>query len=314
MTTIIQPDLVNRAVCGEAGALNLLFDRCRPQLYAIALRLCGNTPAAEDAVQEALLLAYTRLHQLKDPAAFVPWMSRIITNCCYQLLRNNGHYSFGLGSDALIEDSIHRRFEDMGTRNTLYAALSSLPEHLRITMMLRFLSDFSSYAQIAEILGVPIGTVRSRLSEGKKQLTRHWQQLQHAGAEEYGRVHYWNKLYAELFTGMYDDVVLIQPLMQRLSESLKLVFTSGKTVWGREIFEESIYDDMEHGSRLSEVRSCITSGNLTVMNVSFANSDINPDHCPPGSFLILERGKELVTSMRLYHAARNTQVVESRFA
>jgi len=309
---MIQADVFQPALQGDPTALNRLFDHCRPRLYIIALRLCGNTPMAEDAVQEALLLAYTRLHQLKEPAAFLPWISRIVTNCCYQLLRNKkplttvedypDHHQ-------LIEDSIHRRYEDMAKRDSLYTALSLLPEQLRSTMMLRYLSDYGSYTQIAGITGVPVGTVRSRLSEGKKQLARHWNQLQHAGTAEYGKSRYWNEFYTDLFPAIYDDPTYLPTLAATIDKSLKLIFTSGKTVCGRNIFMEGIYDDMEHGSRVSEVRSCITSGNITIVNLDFANSVEYPDHCPPGSYLILKRDKEVVSSMRMYHSARDKKVL-----
>ena len=272
------------------------------------------TPAAEDAVQEALILAYTRLHQLKDPAAFFPWISRIVTNCCYQYLRNNRSLPVADISDRLIEESIYRRQEAIGMRNTLYASLSLLPEPLRLAMMLRYLSDYPSYAQIAKILGIPVGTVRSRLSEGRKQLTRHWNQLQHAGTTEYGNTRYWNQFYTGLLPGVHKDAGDLRMLLNSIVKPLEIIFTSGKTVRGRDIFEQSLYDDIDHGSGVSEVKSCITSGNMTVMDVSFANSSEHPDHCPPGTFLIFRREGALITSLRMFHSARPDQVVASQYA
>ncbi|MBS1665091.1 MAG: RNA polymerase sigma factor [Bacteroidetes bacterium] len=290
-----------------------LFDSCRPQLYAIALRLCGNTPAAEDAVQEALLLAYTRLHQLREPDAFLPWVSRIVRNCCYQQMRRDkarGLTTVDVG-DRMIEDSIDRRYEEMGTRNSLHSALSLLPESLRLTMMLRYVSDYPGYAQIADILGVPVGTVRSRLSEGRKQLTRHWNQLQHVGPGEYGRGSYWDKLYTGLLLGVHKDASDLRTLMEVTSAELKMTFTSGKAVYGRDIFEESIYDDMEHGSGISEVRSCFSSGEVTVMDVGFVNSAEHPEHCPPATYLVIYRDSGLMKHLRMFHSAR---VVRSLYA
>lgn len=295
------------------------FDQCRPQLFSIALRLCGNVPAAEDAVQEAMLLAYTRLHQLQDPGAFLPWVSRIVRNCCYQQMRRSAAMRRGESfsmidvGDRMIEDSIDRRYEAMGVRDSLYSALALLPEQLRVTMMLRYVSDYFSYAQIADILGVPVGTVRSRLSEGRKLLSRHWHQLQRvdSGSAEYGKSRYWNQFYSELIMGVHHDASDLRAMMKATHSELKITFTSGKVVYGRDIFEKSLYDDMDHGSSISAVRSCFSSGDVTVMNVGFANSAEHPEHCPPGTYLIFYRGEGLIRHLRMFHSARE---VKSEFA
>ena len=67
---------------------NELFYRYNAHVRAIALKICGNTAAAEDAVQDAWITAYTNIHQLRSSNAFMPWLKRIVINSCYQLLRN----------------------------------------------------------------------------------------------------------------------------------------------------------------------------------------------------------------------------------
>lgn len=290
---------------GDGTRLNALFSRYRPQAYALALRMCGHTPLAEDAVQDALLLAYTSLHQLKDPAAFLPWLQRIVANCCYRALRRERRLA---GPEALpeaeylIEDSVERKLERMALRDSLYTSLAQLSEPLRATMMLRYLSDFNSYEQIAEIVGIPVGTVRSRLSEGRKQLSRYWNGLQHADETECANSRYWNDFYTEIFPGMYDDAAYFKTLLHHMNADTQLVWTTGEAAPGRSWFERSFRDDAEHGSRIAKVHSCISSGNLSLIGVTFANSPEYPDHCPPTAFMITHRSHEEMVKMHIHPA------------
>jgi RNA polymerase sigma factor (sigma-70 family) len=312
-----RPEFIGPALRGDAFALNSLFDSCRPQAWSVALGICGNTPAAEDAVQDAFILAYTRLSQLKDPAAFLPWVCQIVRNCCYQVLRKEKAIASRESipaSDNLIEESIEQHYDRIATRDSLYSSLSLLPEHLRSTLLLRYLSDYSSYQQIAEIMAIPLGTVRSRLNEGKRQLRQYWEISGQKDESEYLASTYYNQLYTSLLPGIYKDPVYLNDLFGHIDPDLELIFTSGKTVRGRNIFELSIYDDMEYGSCISRVDSCVSSGNMSVLNVLFTNSPEFPDHCPPGSFLVLHRKKERVVRMRLYHAHRYPSRVVSQYA
>jgi RNA polymerase sigma factor (sigma-70 family) len=312
-----RPEFVGPALRGDAFALNSLFDSCRPQVWSIALGICGNTPAAEDAVQDALVLAYTRLSQLKDPAAFLPWVCQIVRNCCYQALRKEKAIASREpmpASDSLIEDSIEQHYDRLATRDSLYTSLSLLPEHLRSTMLLRYLSDYSSYQQIAEIMAIPVGTVRSRLHEGKKQLRQFWDASSYRDGSEYQASAYYNQLYTSLLIDMYKDPACLKEMFGHIDSDLELIFTSGKTARGRNVFVLSTYDDMEYGSCISRVDSCISSGNMSVLNVSFTNSPEFPNHCPPGSFLVLHRKQEKVTRMRMFHAHRHPFPIGSQYA
>lgn len=83
----------NQESQSEKPNFNELFYRYNAQVRTIALKICGNTAAAEDAVQDAWIAAYTNIHQLRSSDAFLPWLKRIVTNSCYQLLRSNRNIS-----------------------------------------------------------------------------------------------------------------------------------------------------------------------------------------------------------------------------
>src|SRR5258706_14991890 len=75
---------VNEAKQGRQPAWNLLYNHFQPFLYAGALNICGNTPAAKDAVQDAFVIAFLQLNKLKDPQAFPAWIKKILQHNCYR--------------------------------------------------------------------------------------------------------------------------------------------------------------------------------------------------------------------------------------
>jgi RNA polymerase sigma factor (sigma-70 family) len=309
-------DLTIQAKNGSKEVFEILFSRYRAPIYHLALSICGNTPLVEDAVQEAFIIAFINIQQLRDPKSFAPWLKRIATNCCYQLLRKeNRFFSYEQLPEKfqLIENSIEDRLDNLANRDALYTALSGIPEKHRFTLMLRYLSDFNSYKEIAEITGVPLGTVRSRLSEGRKLLSARWNNQVDADHREFANNSYWNDFYNDIYPQVYTDQSYLPKLLDHIEPDLKLIFTSGKTVHGRNVFEESCYDDFAHGSRVSCVNSCISSGNLSVMNLSLENSSEHPHHCPPNSFLTVLRSKGKASTIRLFHSMREGMPVQSQY-
>jgi RNA polymerase sigma factor (sigma-70 family) len=287
--------------------INLLFEQFNPYVKMIALHICGNTAAAEDAVQEAWVTAFTHLHQLRHAEAFLPWLKRIVINSCYQLLRKEKRTLLVTElpkSDKMVEDSVEMKFEKIAERDTLHAVLSELPLHLRETVILRYLSGYNSYDKIAAITGAPIGTVRSRLNDSKKKLSKLWKERSDANSSVFEAAKYWDEFYQTVCPGVYTDTNLKSALTRHLAPDMKMVFTSGKTAIGRGIFEQGLRDDLEHGSRITAVDNCCTSGDLTVLKVSFTNSEAFPEHCPANSYLTLLRKDAALTEMRLYHAER----------
>lgn len=287
--------------------INLLFKKFNPFVQALALQICGNTAEAEDAVQDAWVTVFTHGHQLKQADSFLPWLKRIVINSCHQLTRK-GKGTVLVGelpeSNKMIADSVESKFELNARRDTLHAVLAELPVHLRETVMLRYLTGYNSYDQIAAITGVPVGTVRSRLSDSKKKLSKLWQSADDVDHSVFAKDQYWNNYYEKICPGAYKDQNLLSDLYTHIADDLKIIFTSGKTVTGRRMFELGIEDDLEHGSFIRSVDQCSTSGNLTILKVTFANSADFPLHCPSNSYLTFLRKEDQLSEMKMYHSAR----------
>jgi RNA polymerase sigma-70 factor, ECF subfamily len=154
-----------------------------PPLYRRAYRILRNASDAEDAVQDALLAAYTHLHQFRGQAKISTWLTTIVLNCCrLQLRRRPGHVHVSLDESAgeLQPLSVSERIadhrpnpEDEYSEFELSARLTHLRSYLsptlRRTFQLREVEGLS-IRETARILGVPTGTVKAQSARARKRL------------------------------------------------------------------------------------------------------------------------------------------------
>ncbi len=139
-------------------AFAALYSQLAPRLYRTALGILGNPHDAADALQEAGLKAYRYFDSLQDEQAGTSWMTRILINACYDVGRKR---SRAIPTGLEIEPAVSSEPGGMADREMLQA-LQFLPEEQRTTVVLRFFQDLS-IPQIAQVMGVPEGTVKSRL-------------------------------------------------------------------------------------------------------------------------------------------------------
>lgn len=148
----------------------LAESRCR--LLRLAYSWCRNAALADDLVQEALTKALDRQEQLRDPAAFHPWLVSILANCWHDHLRRGKEW---LDLDSLDEHELPDDCDPAQeclqneTIRRVRAAVAALPAGQREVITLVDLEEFS-YAEVAAILEIPIGTVMSRLSRARAAL------------------------------------------------------------------------------------------------------------------------------------------------
>jgi RNA polymerase sigma factor (sigma-70 family) len=154
-----------------------------PPLYRRVYRILGNTADAEDAVQDALLAAYTHLNQFRGNARFSTWLTTIVLNCARMKLRRQPRYvheSLDKSSAELQPLSVSERLadhrpnpEDESIGSDLSERLSHLHQQLspklRRTFQLRDVQGLS-IRETARILGVPPGTVKARSTRARKRL------------------------------------------------------------------------------------------------------------------------------------------------
>lgn len=164
-------ELVAAAQAGDRAALDTLLRRHIDLIHAVCARMAGNPADAADATQEALIAIVRGLPRFDRRAAPRTWMYRVATNACLDELRRRGRRPrLGL-DDAMAEQPdlgppLDRSVTD---RLTLDDALARLPDEFRVAVVLRDVQGMD-YAQIAEVLQIPLGTVRSRIARGRQAL------------------------------------------------------------------------------------------------------------------------------------------------
>jgi RNA polymerase sigma-70 factor (ECF subfamily) len=171
-------DLVRRFQAGDEGAFALLVGRHERRVYNLALRMTGREEDARDATQDAFLAALRKLHTFRGEAAFTTWMHRVTVNACYDLLRKRQRAPLPLGGPRAGEEDAPRpepaspdHAEDVGTAIDVRRALLQVPEDFRAVLILCDVQDLS-YEDAAAALGIPVGTVKSRLHRGRVMLGR----------------------------------------------------------------------------------------------------------------------------------------------
>lgn len=165
-------DLVAAFVSGDQAAFDQLTDRHARRVYAICLRYFGNPTDAEDAAQEAFLAVYRRASTFAGTARFTTWMYRVATNACNDLARKRGRRPQPATHQEIAELSLTPASDLLTNRELgmeLEAALTALDPAYREPVLLHDVSGFG-YAEIAAHLGLPVGTVKSRIHRAHARL------------------------------------------------------------------------------------------------------------------------------------------------
>ena len=155
----MERQLVERAQQGDPEAFEGLTKLIMDRLFSVAYRILRNTQSAEDATQLALVTIWRQLPQLRDPDRFEAWSYRLLVNASYAEHRRRGR-------DDPFGDFVHGAAEDpylsIDDRDQLERGFQRLSAEQRAVLVLQHYLNLS-HAQMADVLGVPIGTVRSRL-------------------------------------------------------------------------------------------------------------------------------------------------------
>jgi RNA polymerase sigma factor (sigma-70 family) len=290
-------DLVRAVQAGDASCLGLLLERHLADMRAVAVALLGYGPDAEDAVQDAMLAALRSLGELRDPDAVGAWLRTIVRNACRMQFRAVRPV-VELQSDVAGGDSAEEVLDRHALRDWVWHAIGRLSEPLQTVVLLRHFGVERSYAEIAAICGVPVGTVRSRLNEARRQL---------AGV-----------LLAEAAAAHDDAGALARRRGEGLEEMLRAphgdlegtiadlaypdMVMAGR--WGavpsRDLLVHILRSDAADGVgyRVMEVTA---SRRFTVMECELISPPWDPTHCPPSALWLVGMREERIDGIRLYH-------------
>ena len=172
--------LVARAQASDREAFDRLVDETHSMAYATAYRLIGDSDAAGDATQEAYVRAYSSLHTFRGNSSFSTWLYRIVVNVSLDLLRRRARAPERL---TLVDEEHGEQWVEVADRSAdphadverrerqtaVLEGLKRVSEDHRTVLVLFDLNGLS-YEEIAEILAVPLGTVKSRLNRARLAL------------------------------------------------------------------------------------------------------------------------------------------------
>ena len=162
-------ELVERAQRGDHEAFDALATAAYHRLYAIARRILRDGYAAEDAVQDALVRAWRDLRSLRDRDRFDAWLHRLLVHACQDQVRRRRRRPFEVSVLPIDQPTVEDRLSQLVDRDEPERAFLRLPVEQRAALVLTHYIGLPA-AEVASILGVPVGTVYSRLHNGARMM------------------------------------------------------------------------------------------------------------------------------------------------
>lgn len=276
----------------------------RAQLTAMALRWLGYAERAKDAVQDTFVIALMKIDQLRLAETLSSWLFAILRNVCRMYLRHSKRELL-LDGDELTDHVETRQcpydtgaefFDRMMMRDWVWKSIEALPDALRVTVMLKYFCSFSSYEEIAAILGIPVGTVRSRLAAAKQKLSSLLRSDHQVGCSSVATMNedYHRTLWAEVYSGKPE-------LLATAFSSDALLLLTAQNIRQRGVrhIENVISEDLDAGV-LYLPQTILCSSTVTVIEGSFINPPENPHHCPPTGVGVFLHQEETIHTMMIF--------------
>ena len=179
--------IIERTLGGETDAFNLLVRRWERQIYGLSLRMLGRDEEAKDATQETFLSAYRNLSKFRGEAKFSSWIYRIALNICNTRLRSRAKFTLSLDEQremsgfelAADTDDLGSGIQQEQITRHVRRALQGLPSEMRQVIIMKEYEGLK-FSEIAEVLGIPISTVKTRMYTGLSELRKRLSHLREA--------------------------------------------------------------------------------------------------------------------------------------
>lgn len=165
----MERDLVIRAMGGDHDAFTRLASASIGRMFAIARLILRETEPAEDAVQEALVAAWRDLSGLRDPDRFDAWLHRLLVRACYREARRSRRISRVEVREIPIEVGGRDESRAIADRDQLERGFRRLDPDQRAILVLHFFAGLP-LTEVASALGIPIGTVKSRIHRATQRM------------------------------------------------------------------------------------------------------------------------------------------------
>ncbi len=176
-------DLIKKAIKGDETAYKLLLDNYRGAIFNLLYKMVRNKEETEDLVQEAFMKAFNALPSFNEEYAFSTWLYKIAINNCIDHMRKKRLKTYSINKPVQSKDGeLGREFPDTSMSpdknilsveksNIIASAIEELPENYKIAIVLRHTEE-RSYEEIAQILSIPLGTVKARIFRAREMLKK----------------------------------------------------------------------------------------------------------------------------------------------
>ncbi len=175
--------LVERCRANDDAAFNEVVTRYKAKVYNYIYRMTGSSEDAEDLTQEVFIRMYTSIDSFRSQSSLNTWLFRIAGNLCIDKFRRSKNRTAAYSLDEPLGDGEseaahevpdttyepHRLLENVEMAEQIQKALAQIPEKLRATLLLHDVEGLP-YEEIAQVIGCPLGTVKSRLFNARMQL------------------------------------------------------------------------------------------------------------------------------------------------
>ena len=168
-------ELIQQTLAGDGKQFSILVNRHQRSIFSTAFGMLGNQQDAEDVTQEAFVTAFRKLDTFEGRSTFLAWLRRIAFNLAIDLRRRQKSRA-SMTQVTVAEEIVSAKESSAAdvlitkeTISTVRRAINSLPDEQRVVIVLRDLQDLD-YSEIAELLSIPVGTVRSRLHRARLEL------------------------------------------------------------------------------------------------------------------------------------------------
>ncbi|GAA4259065.1 RNA polymerase sigma factor [Dactylosporangium darangshiense] len=301
--------MVHAAQQGDQQSLALLLEHHYAGMLAVAIHLLGHGPDAEDACQDAAITALARIGELRDAGAVRAWLHAIVRNNCRTILRARKPVPVGTAGEDLhaseLDDPV-AYIERSAQRDWIWHGLRQLSPTLQPVAMLRYFTENNSYEHIAALCGVPVGTVRSRLSEVRRQLTITLPRVRDDRHHDASTLTAERREEAAAILSAVANGVPQHKLDRRWAADMAMRWPSGTVSTGLGSIFAAMGSDYNSGVRYRLV-NVVAGPGITIWENEFINPPEDPDHCPPAATWLLREKAGLVGEVRLIHAARPGQ-------
>ena len=176
-------DLIQKAIAGDETAYRTLLENYRGAIFNLLYKMVRNREETEDLVQEAFMKAFKALPSFNEEYAFSTWLYKIAINNCIDHMRKKRLKTYSINKPVQSKDGeLDREFPDTSMSpdkdllseertNLIEEAIEELPENYKIAIVLRH-SEERSYEEIAQLLNIPLGTVKARIFRAREMLKK----------------------------------------------------------------------------------------------------------------------------------------------